>query len=290
MPTIKSLLDLSQDKLRAVSGTPRLDAELLMCYLLKIDRAKLFSKLKEDIDCTIQLEFNKIIERRKSAEPLAYITGKKEFYGYEFEVSPSVLIPRPETELLVELSLQHLVELTGRLNILDLGTGSGCIAVVLALELQKLGRDFTIDAADQASAALDIAAKNAARHSVSKRINFVQSNWFSAFKSLNVSYDLIVSNPPYIAEGDRNISTETKYEPGQALFSGPEGLDSIRLLMLESKIFLNRQGLLVCEIGSSQFSLIQDYYRNFPYFNSSTLTFCKDLAGMYRAIKLKFEA
>ena len=290
MPTIKSLLDLSQDKLRAVSGTPRLDAELLMCYLLKIDRAKLFSKLKEDIDCTIQLEFNKIIERRKSAEPLAYITGKKEFYGYEFEVSPSVLIPRPETELLVELSLQHLVELTGRLNILDLGTGSGCIAVVLALELQKLGRDFTIDAADQASAALDIAAKNAARHSVSKRINFVQSNWFSAFKSLNVSYDLIVSNPPYIAEGDRNISPETKYEPGQALFSGPEGLDSIRLLMLESKIFLNRQGLLVCEIGSSQFSLIQDYYRNFPYFNSSTLTFCKDLAGMYRAIKLKFEA
>lgn len=249
--TINELLLLGRTKLELSSPSPALDAELLMIFVLKSNRLELIkNRQHQTLSYNEQAEFLALIERRASHEPIAYLTGQKEFYALDFKVTSDVLIPRPETELLVELALSFLAGRSGPVRILDLGTGSGCIAVSIAYALKQKSRDFKFVAVDKSCAALAIASENASRYELTHQIEFIESNWYSAIKPQ--SFDLILSNPPYIAEHDTNCSAEIKFEPQTALYAGASGMDDIDQILAGLKSHLNPSGLALIEIGSDQ--------------------------------------
>jgi release factor glutamine methyltransferase len=194
--------------------------------------------------------FDELIRRRASREPVAYITGVREFYGREFHVTPAVLIPRPETELVVEEALSALPSTrraSGGLFIVDVGTGSGCLAVTMALERP----DARVLATDISAAALEVARANAQALGVADRVEFMRT---SLLPPLDAPADMIVSNPPYIPERDRpTLQPDVReFEPVQALFGGDDGLDVIRALVQAAAGALRRGGWLVMEIGAGQ--------------------------------------
>lgn len=198
-----------------------------------------------------QLEtFRELALRRASGEPLQYITAHQSFYGLNFEVAQGVLIPRPETELLVETALGLLPGSQATPTICDVGTGSGCIAITLLHERH----DVHGVAIDISAEALEIAKRNAQRHSVESRLTFVQANCFSSLSPEQFSFDLILSNPPYVAEAEiSGLQREVRdYEPLEALAGGPDGLNIVRRLLNESGAFLKPGGYLLIEIGFKQ--------------------------------------
>lgn len=285
---VKRLLAEAESKL-ATHGidTARLDAETLLAHALALDRAQLLARLTSPISPIQREVFQRLIERRIRREPLAYITGKREFWSRDFSVTPDVLIPRPETELLVETTLQLAVQsrtsnLHLPIHILDIGTGSGCIAITLVKELPSA----ELWAVDLSPAALTIALDNAQRHDVGKRLHFLRSDLFSSINE-DLRFDIIVSNPPYIAQRDFTaLQPEVRnWEPRAALDGGKDGLTFYRRLVSESPRRLRSGGWLIMEIGAGQCSAVMRLVQAQSNFRES---FCvQDYAGFDRVISAR---
>ena len=227
---------------------PVAEARLLLCHQLGCTPAWLEAHRDDPLNATQLSAFESLVARRAAGEPVAYLCGTKEFYGREFLVSPSVLIPRPETELLVELAINK-VEGATHPAMLDLGTGSGCIAITLALELPLA----QVSAADVSTAALATAGENCRRLGASVR--FVESNWFAAFGGQQ--FDAIVANPPYISASDPHLTRgDLRHEPITALQSGADGLDAIRQILAHVLEHLLPGGWLLLEHGYDQASTV----------------------------------
>jgi release factor glutamine methyltransferase len=232
------------------AGVPeaRREAGSLLSFILRKDRTFLISHAEDETDENSFVRFRESIERRAAGEPLQYITGVQDFYGREFRVTPDVLIPRPETELLVEAALPIVGDTTP--FICDVGTGSGCIAVTLLCETVN-ARAVAID---KSPSALAIAKINAQNHSVAERAIFVVSDCFNSLVSRDYKFDLIVSNPPYVAEAAlEGLQREVRdHEPLVALSPGGDGLSVIRRLIDEGPAFIKPKGHLLMEIGFDQ--------------------------------------
>jgi release factor glutamine methyltransferase len=228
------------------STSARLDAELLAARALRLRRIDLYLQFDRPLRDDELESVREMVRRRGHGEPVAYITGVREFYGREFAVSRDVLIPRPETETLVQVALDHIRAVPdGRsvLRVADLGTGSGCIAVTLACELP----DIRLTATDVSGAALEVARANASRHGVSERITFVETSWADA---VDGPIDVVVSNPPYVtddelAETERDVRA---FEPETALLGGEDGLHAYRALLESIRDRLNAESAVFVEV------------------------------------------
>lgn len=276
MSTVRELLSAGITELNGTSTTPRLDAELLLSFVTGLQRIRFIADPELVVEPTIESRYRELLGRRRQYEPIAYILGVKEFFGLDFEVSPAVLVPRPETEILVETALKSVAADTVRF--LDLGTGSGCVAVALAHALQKEGRTVRGVAVDASTEALRVAERNIARHGLTERIELRCSDWFSAIQELE-RFDLIVSNPPYIAPGDTAISLELHHEPPSALYAEEGGLRDLRLILRRGQDFLSPGGVIVCEFGSNQRDALGTLAEGLDFFT--------DLAGFDRVVRLR---
>ena len=247
----------------------KLDSEILISDLINIPCNSIFSQLNKKIDEEIVSKFKQYIDRRVKKEPIAYIVKKKEVWSHDFYVNDSVLIPRPETEVLLDVLLSKINNKDKFLNILDIGTGSGCIIISLLKELKK-SKGLAID---KSKKAIEVAKKNAKFHSVNNRLNLQNISFEDLF--LGKKFDILVSNPPYLPDYlIKNLSSEIKYyEPKMALKGGTEGIDLLKkIIYLGSKI-LKRNGLLALEIGDNQFRTIANYLskNNFKLLTKYTL-------------------
>ncbi len=231
---------------------PRLEAEILLCDMLSVERAWLYTHSNHQLTVNQLTAYKKKIDRRRSGESIAHIVGKKEFWSLEFKVTPNTLVPRPETELLVETALDIIDRCFAHrrsIDVLDLGTGSGAIAVALAHEMPNI----QVTATDISLEALHVAYENAVTHGVSDRIRFVCADWFAGLKACG-QFHLILANPPYISHEERNeLPLEVLgYEPALALFSDEDGLKALRLILSNAESFLHSDGHILCEIGWKQ--------------------------------------
>jgi release factor glutamine methyltransferase len=284
--SVKVLLAEAEAELRAQGiATPRLDAEALLAHTLATDRSHLFTRLSSPLTHAEQEAFQHRLERRARREPLAYITGEREFWSLDFRVTAEVLIPRPETEILVETALRLVTQSTvndpqSPICVLDVGTGSGCIAISLAKELPSA----ELWAIDISRTALVIALDNARRHKVEKRIRFLQGDLFSSIHKDSQSFDLIVSNPPYITHPDLAVlQPEVRdWEPQEALNGGRDGLDFYRRLVKESPAYLRPGGWLVMEIGAGQCPAVMRLIQAQGNFQKSFSV--QDYAGLERVV------
>lgn len=275
-----------------------LAAELLLMHALGRDRAWMYSHSEEQLDADAAEKYFALLARRAAGEPTQYLTGKQEFWGLEFEVTPAVLIPRPETEHLVEVALERLglrgikIDLktgapTPPLRIADVGTGSGCVAVALAHELPHA----EIFALDISTSALEVAKRNASRHGVADRIQFHESDLLAALfhgsRTTNREsqlLDLIVSNPPYIGRNETNqLPREVRdHEPDLALFPGPTGVEIYARLIEQAGSLLHPGGILVLELGRDSAGHVRQVFASQPGWTNLSLT--NDLAGIPRVI------
>lgn len=232
---------------------PRTDAEVLLAHALHLKRIELYTNYDKPLRDQELKAFKSLIQRRILREPVAYIIGKKEFWSLDLTVTPDVLIPRPETECLVEAALDFIPKGTDR-NILDLGTGSG--AIILALAHERPGHRFY--AVDRSEAALTVARKNAQRHGLEKAITFLRGNWFEGVQNLKKQFDIIVSNPPYIPTRQiEELSPEVaRYEPRYALDGGSDGLDAVRFIIRTAPDYMVPTGKVFLEIGYDQRSAV----------------------------------
>lgn len=270
----------------AQANTPShsLAAELLLMHVLGRDRAWLYSHPEATLAPGIANKFFDLIAQRARGVPTQYLTGVQEFWGLPFEVTPAVLIPRPETEHLIETILERFGPERRRegLRIADVGTGSGCIAIALATELPAA----EIHATDISAAALEVARRNAHRHAVSARIHFVECDLLPSDEASAHSFDIIVSNPPYVAETKKSeLQTEVRvHEPSQALFAGPSGTEIYPRLITLAAERLRPGGLLILEIGFGARDKVQ------PLFDSASWNNIRvscDLAGIPRVISAR---
>ncbi len=220
----------------------RLEAELLLAHAMGVNRAWFFAHGDDPADAAAMARFHALVRRRAAGEPVAYITGQRDFWSLPLAVTPATLIPRPETERLVELALERLSP-GGRL--LDLGTGSGAIALAVAKERP----DASVHAVDASEAALEVARRNA--RSLGLDVTFHHGDWFAPVAGER--FDVVVSNPPYIEEGDEHLSRgDLRFEPRSALASGADGLDDIRRIVGDAPVHLSPNGWLLFEHGWNQ--------------------------------------
>lgn len=236
-----------------------IDAEVLLIFIIKKDKTWLFSHLDGDLSSKIINKYKKLISRRKKGEPIAYIIQRKEFFGLDFYVDKSVLIPRPETELLVELALDQISNQKYQIkNILDLGTGSGCIIVSLAKNLKPISYKLKprYYASDISFESLKVARKNARKHKA--KIHFIKSNLFENIPS--IKFDIIIANLPYLQKKD--IKGEIIHEPKRALLGGEEGVAIIKRFLLGSKNYLAKKGKIIIEIDPRQTKIIKNMAKN----------------------------
>jgi len=258
--------------LERASDSPRLDAELLLEHVTGLTRTQFLVSPERQVPPAAGWSFQQLVKRRMQGEPIAYIRGHQEFWSLLFEVSPAVLIPRPETELVVERLLAH-VPVDTQQHILDLGTGSGAIALSLATERPRA----RVTAVDQSQDALVIATRNAARLQI-PNISLVHSNWYSALG--DTRFDAIASNPPYIASDDPHLHPQVRrHEPAIALFSGSSGHDALRTIIEGAPQHLTASGWLVLEHGWRQSAYVRDLlvHAGFTHVRSHA-----DLAGHER--------
>lgn len=259
------------------SATPLLDAEVLLGFVLSLSKAGLIARSKEEVPAEKLERFMLLVQRRFKQEPLHYITGTREFYGRLFEVSPDVLIPRPETEHLVEYTLTQSFNYEKPIRILDLGTGSGCIAITVAAELSVAGKQCSVVATDLSGKALLIAKNNAGTHNVDTVIEFRQGSWIRALKT-GERFDLVISNPPYIVPGDLEVSAELAFEPPSALYAAPDGLEAYRQIAEGISEFINPAAFaLAVEIGTTQAEAVLNIFNSKVVSQKSGII--KDLAG-----------
>ncbi|WP_020408990.1 peptide chain release factor N(5)-glutamine methyltransferase [Hahella ganghwensis] len=252
------------------SDTARLDAEVLLCHLLGVGRVYLFTHDDQDLGRQLNT-FKKMIERRRCGEPVAHITGVREFWSLPLQVTPATLIPRPDTETLVEWCLDQELPATAR--VLDLGTGTGAIACALASERPG----WSVTATDRSREALEVASRNKTQIGL-ENLELVNSDWFGSLTGLR--FDLIVSNPPYIAEGDEHLSSgDVRFEPKTALVSGVSGLDDILIIAAGACEHFDGTGWLALEHGYDQGESVRDILENTGYRAVETI---QDLAGQDR--------
>jgi release factor glutamine methyltransferase len=296
---IRAALKEGMARLRAAQvPSHTLAAELLLMHAIGCDRAWLYTHPEAALDSAAAEKYFALVVRRAAGEPTQYLTGKQEFWGLEFEVTPAVLIPRPETEHVVEVALERLgargikIRLdTGApsppLRVADVGTGSGCLAIALARELPHA----EIFATDISAAALEVACRNAARHGVSDRIQFLQTNLLEVLlQETRVAnresrlFDLIVSNPPYVARHEAAaLPREVReHEPETALFGGPTGIEIYARLIEQAGSLLRAGGILVLELGYGAVDRVRPIVAAQPVWVNVSVT--NDLAGIPRAL------
>jgi release factor glutamine methyltransferase len=243
--TIQQFIDQARRALAVASPTPRLDAEVLLLHVCGLARSALVTRAHEALNDEQARRLDELLARRVRGEPLAYLTGEREFWSLPLLVTPDVLIPRPETELLVERALAH-IPVHATWTVADLGTGSGAVALAIASER----RDCRVIATDRSEHALAVARTNAGRLAISN-VEFRHGEWFAPLAGLRC--EVIVSNPPYVAEGDPHLSRgDLRFEPRGALVSGPDGLDAIRTIAAAAPAHLHRHGWLMIEHGYDQ--------------------------------------
>jgi release factor glutamine methyltransferase len=259
-----------------------LAAELLLMHALGRDRTWLYSYPETLLEPAAAEKYFALIARRAAGEPTQYLTGKQEFWDFEFEVNLAVLIPRPETEHVIEVALERLGArgIAAPLRIADVGTGSGCIAVALARELPRA----EIFATDISEAALEVARRNAARHGVTDRIHFMNCDLLSGVAGGEAQFDLIVSNPPYVARDDAGqLQREVReHEPDAALFGGPTGVEIYSRLIEQAASLLRSGGILVLELGYNSAVHVQGFLK--PELGWTDVKITNDLAGIPRVI------
>jgi release factor glutamine methyltransferase len=277
---ILELLKSTEKQLRAAGvKSARREAEWLLTAILKTDRANLFLMREQRLQNDEQAKLEAFLARRINHEPLQYILGNCEFYGFDFAVSPAVLIPRPETELLVE----KVVELASSLEaprIIDLGTGSGCIAVSLA----KLIPKAQLVATDISAAAIAVARSNAQRHQVSERIEFRLADMTQPIGLIDSeNFDIVVSNPPYVLESEKSaLQPEVNdWEPAAALYVEDNGLKFYRCIIDYSKQHLRAGGWVACEMASQRSTIIEKLFREADFRHVQII---QDLAGFERHV------
>jgi release factor glutamine methyltransferase len=306
---IRGALKEGMAQLRAAQvPSHTLATELLLMHALGRDRAWMYSHPEDALDPATAEKFLALIARRSAGEPVQYLTGKQEFWGLEFEVTPGVLIPRPETEHVMEVALARLGErgikihldsgaAREKLRVADVGTGSGCLAVALAWELPHA----EVFATDISAPALEVARRNAARHSVAGRIHFLQRDLLSGVGNADASglgarqevpasdetgslFDLIVSNPPYIARNHAaQLQIEVRdHEPHEALFGGPTGVEMYERLIDQARELLRDRGILVLELGHDSAEPVRRIFAGQPAWTKVAITM--DLAGIPRVL------
>ncbi len=268
---------------RAGITNPRLDAELLLCHAAGRDRSWLIMHFQDELGSGVRSGYEVLLGRRGSREPLQYIIGRQEFRGLDFKVTPDVLIPRPETELVVEAAL-GIIKTRGLRApvIVDLCTGSGCIAVSLAKETDN-ARVF---ATDTSSGALSIARENARNHAVSDRIRLLEGDLFGPLEELDIlaKIDIITANPPYVRALElQGLQPEVRdFEPMNALVAGPEGTEIHKRIIEASPEFLRRGGALIMEMGLGQAESLVSMVNDTRRYGEPEIL--KDLAGIERVI------
>ncbi len=276
--TIRDIIIKYSQEISSISDTPRLDVELLLQKCLgDVDRIYIHMNLNKELTNEQEEKFLSMINDRLNGRPIAYIVEHREFMGLDFYVKEGVLIPRPDTETLVE----EIIDLCKdkEVNILDIGTGSGAITVSLAKYLSNAN----LTSFDIADIPLEIGKKNAIKNGVEEKVKFVKSDLFSAIKDKDVKFDVIVSNPPYIRKSDMNtLHTQVKdYEPYNALEGGVDGLDFYRNITKHSNLYLNKGGILAYEVGHDQAQDVAMIMKNNGYTNIYTK---KDIQGIDRVV------
>lgn len=243
--------------------TARIDVELLLGFVLKKNTAWLFAHADDELPADSKLQFLELVARRKTGVPIAQLIGTRGFWTLDLAVTADTLIPRPETELLVELAITKCAK-EKNLRVLDLGTGTGAIALVIASQC----RNAQVMAVDKSSAALAVAKENAHNHHL--EVEFLQSDWFAALA--NQKFDVIVSNPPYIPESDPHLlQGDLRFEPISALASGIDGLDDIRLIIAQAPQYCLPQAWLMIEHGYDQGKVVRDLFSNAGFINIETV-------------------
>ena len=279
MPSIAQALKQASQKLAETSDSAHLDTEVLLCHVLNCAATHLIAWPEKTLNETQAKLFNQFIEQRHSGTPVAHLTGTKEFWSLDFKVTPATLIPRPDTETLVEFVLNKFSD-KKNLRLIDLGTGSGAIAIAIASEKP----DWEIIATDISVEALAIAGENARLHKI-KNIQFIESNWFERLEQQR--FDLIISNPPYIAEHDKHLSQgDVRFEPLSALTSGETGMDDIKHITAQSKRHLNPNGWLAFEHGYDQKQTVSNCFNHYAFQEITQLT---DLSGQARVSAGKYK-
>jgi release factor glutamine methyltransferase len=249
MANISELLKLSS-QLTAISDSPQLDCELLLCYTLDVDRTWLRTWPEKEISQPLEAKFRALLEQRVEGQPIAYLIGSRGFWSMDLQVSKDTLIPRPETELLVELALG--LQLPKNSDGLDLGTGTGAIALALASERP----DMNFVAVDSQSGAVSLANKNCQALGLAN-VEIFQSDWFDSVQLTEDQFDLIVSNPPYISATDPHLQQgDVRFEPNTVLVSGIDGLDDLKKIIAKSPFYLKPNGWLLLEHGFDQGSAV----------------------------------
>lgn len=263
--TIFNALTCSNQKIASI------DSEILLAHVLQVSRSYLHTWPERLLEANQKNEFLKLVEKRFQGEPVAYLIGHRAFWTLDLKITPAVLIPRPETELLVELALKLIPEKNA--VIADLGTGSGAIALALAIERP----DWQIHAVDQSAAALDVAKANAKSLNLTQVI-FHQGSWCEPLA--NLSFTAIISNPPYIAEGDVHLAEgDLRFEPKSALMAKKEGLADLEYIIFEAKNYLKPGGYLMLEHGFDQAQAVATLLQKAGYTQSNTYF---DLSGIER--------
>jgi release factor glutamine methyltransferase len=260
-------------KLGTASPSAALDAELLLAHVLGVSRADVAADPARTLSRQQVESLSSLALRRLAGEPVAYLTGRKEFWSLELEVTPDVLVPRPETELAVEIALDALAPVT-RPAVLDLGTGSGAIALALARERP----DAAVTAVDASVAALAVAARNAARLQIGN-VAFLRGSWYEPAGAAH--FDCIVSNPPYVADADAALAS-LGHEPRLALAAGAEGLDALRVICAGAPARLAAGGVLIVEHGAAQGAVVRALMTRSGLVGIATRC---DLAGLPRATR-----
>ena len=269
----------SIDELLAGSALPATEARILLAHALRVERSWIIAHGRDPVADAQGRAAGALFARRRQGEPIAYITGEREFYGLCLNVNPSVLIPRPETELVVEQVLALIAGSTTP-KVLDLGTGSGAIAVSIA----HARPDARVCASDASAEALAVASRNASRHEVAVR--FVQGDWFMALAEER--FDVIASNPPYVADADPHLAQgDLRFEPAAALRGGPEGMDCIRRIAAGARAHLAPGGWLVFEHGYEQGPVCERLLVGLGY---TGVADARDLSGLPRICKGQFDA
>ena len=274
MKAISRALADAARQLEPTSDTSRLDSELLMAEALHIDRDKLIlSPPNRDVP----ERFWAMVERRKAGEPIAYITGRRAFWNIELHVGPGVLVPRPDSEVLIASAIEHFDGSDGPQRILDLGTGPGTL-LLAALDIWPEATGIGIDLSRQA---LSYASANARRLEFENRVKWVQANWA---EGLVEQFDLILCNPPYVREGADLGPGVREYEPDEALFAGSEGLDAYRVLAPQLPHLLSKYGLAAVEIGHDQAAAVTRLLAR----DGLQATVAQDFVGLDRAVLLNW--
>lgn len=272
--TIQAILKTASDKLAVCSDSAKLDAKVLLAHVINKDTTYLFTWADEVLEQPIIAEFEQLLTRRLNGEPIAYITGTKEFWSLPFFVAPSTLIPRPDTETLVELVLDHVQQQS--IKLLDLGTGTGAIALALASEQPN----WQITALDFNPEAVALAKKNAENLKLTQ-VTIAQSNWYSALSKSeqpeNNQFDVIVSNPPYIDENDKHLGEgDVRFEPNSALVANNNGYADIEHIISQGRQYLNKKGSMYLEHGFEQGKQVRELFSQYGYQQATTV---QDLAG-----------